>query len=416
MIAEMEINEAYQPFLDASQRTQIFYGGSSSGKSVFISQRTVLDVLQGRNYLVLRQVGKTCRESVYNEICKTIDRSGMGDLFRRSVSPMTITCIRNGRQIIFGGLDDVQKLKSVTPQVGVITDIWIEEATETNRDDVKELRKRLRGSSDFTKRITLTFNPIYKTHWIYTDYFAGRFQDSDSRYFDDGMLIVKTTHRDNGFLELDDRAELENEPDRYYHDVYTLGNWGVLGHAIFTNWRTEDLSELRNSFDNYRNGLDFGFTNDPTCLVRMAKRHKTIYITDGLYEYGLTNDVIAERVRPIVGAEYLWCDAAEPKSIAELQNYQINARSAIKGPGSVSFGLDWLRRHEIVIHSELQGIINDFSLYHWRENRDGEVLNEPVDKNNHAPDAARYGWSSVLQENRNTAKARYGSKNRLGIY
>ena len=91
---------------------------------------------------------------------------------------------------------------------------------------------------------------------------------------------MKTTYKDNNFLEADDIKELENETDQYYYNVYTLGNWGVLGDLIFTNWRTEDLSKMHTIADQCKNGLDFGFTNDPTALVRshFDKSAKIIYI------------------------------------------------------------------------------------------------------------------------------------------
>lgn len=126
------------------------------------------------------------------------------------------------------GLDDVQKIKSITPKKGVITDIWIEEATECDENDIKELTKRLRGiTKGIKKRITLTFNPILRSHWIFKKYF-GNFGDDDKEYRDENLLIQKTTYKDNRFLEQDDIDDLEDETDEYFYQVYTLGNWGVL--------------------------------------------------------------------------------------------------------------------------------------------------------------------------------------------
>src|SRR5690606_27492679 len=129
----------------AEQRTQVFFGGASSGKSVFLAQRCVVDLLNGgRNYLVCRAVGRTIRRSVFNEIIKIIGGWGLSELFTVNKSEMIITC-SNGYQIMFAGLDDVEKLKSMIPARGVITDIWVEEATETDRDSLKQLYKRQRG-------------------------------------------------------------------------------------------------------------------------------------------------------------------------------------------------------------------------------------------------------------------------------
>lgn len=408
-------NKVYRPFVNAQQRTQIFFGGSSSGKSRFLAQRVVQDLLAGgRNYLIVRNVHNTLKTSVYNEIVKVIQAWGLTREFNISGSSMTITC-NNGYQAIFKGLDDVQKIKSITPIKGVITDIWVEEATETQYRDVKELSKRLRGISKRSKRVILSFNPIMRDHWIFKEWFAGRFGDDDTFYQDDNALILKTTYKDNAFLTDQDRYELENEKDKYYYNVYTLGNWGVLGNLIFTNWEIADLSCYSQRFERFYNGLDFGFTNDPTCMVRNAISHgeQAIYVMAGFYEYGLDNKVIAEKVLPIIGNEILRCDSAEPKSIYELRKYKVDAISAIKGKGSVNFGLQWLTRYKIIVERTLQGVINDLQLYQWQENRDGKVLNIPIDKNNHAPDAMRYSFSDAINqepEKKTITKAKLGMK------
>lgn len=131
-------NKVYIPYLKDNTPTQIFYGGSSSGKSVFLAQRTVLDLMKGgRNYLVVRNVAKTIRGSVYNEIVKAISDMKLDSFFNVLKSELTITCI-NGYQILFCGLDDPEKIKSITPAKGVITDIWVEEATEIEYNAYKQ--------------------------------------------------------------------------------------------------------------------------------------------------------------------------------------------------------------------------------------------------------------------------------------
>jgi len=130
-------NKIYRAYLNDTRRTQIFYGGSASGKSVFLAQRAVRDLmLGGRNYLIVRQVGRTLRGSVFMEILKVIDMWNCDSLFNVNKSDMLITC-KNGYQAIFAGLDDVAKLKSLTPAKGAITDIWVEEATEIERNSLK---------------------------------------------------------------------------------------------------------------------------------------------------------------------------------------------------------------------------------------------------------------------------------------
>ena len=400
-------NDVYVPHLDNYARTQIFYGGSGSGKSVFLAQRCVIDLMKGgRNYLICRAVGKYIRRSVYVEIKKVIDAWELSEIFSVNKTDGTVTCA-NGYQAIFVGLDDTQKLKSITPQKGVFTDIWVEEATETERKTIKDLFKRQRGGSETTpKRMVLSFNPILQQHWIYQDYFATlAWSDTQTEYKSDDLSIQKTWYVHNKFLTPDDVADLENEKDSYFFNVYTLGNWGVLGNVIFTNWSVEDLSDMRDQFTDRRNGLDFGFSTDPAALSvsHYDKLRKTIYIFDELYETGLTNDVLAEEVKKVIKNDRVVCDSAEPKSIAELRRYGVDAIGAKKGRDSVLHGVQWLQQQKIVIDKNCVNARNEFMQYKWKENADGITVRRgglpvPVDSNNHLIDSTRYAYESDMLE------------------
>ena len=129
----------------------------------------------------------------------------------------------------FSRLDDPEKIKSITPAKGVITDIWIEEATEIEYSAYIQLTKRLRGRSKVIKRLMMSFNPILQDHWIYNEFFLNVWDDSKRKYKDDKLSILKTTYKDNRFLTEQDIRALESETDKYFYEVYTLGNWGVQG-------------------------------------------------------------------------------------------------------------------------------------------------------------------------------------------
>ena len=389
------INPVYVPYLDATDRVQIFFGGSSSGKSNFVASRLALDLPIGRNYIVCRNVGRTLRQSSFQEVIKAIRKFNLSGLYSVNKTDLTITC-RNGYQAIFRGLDDVEKIKSTTPVRGVLTDVWVEEATETQRSDIKQLFKRLRGKTDKPKRITFSFNPIMKNSWIHEDYFAGRFNDSDREYIGPGLRILKTTYKDNEFLSPDDIKELEDETDPYFHSVYTLGNWGVLGDLIFKNWEVADLSKMVPTFDRIRNGLDFGFSADPAAYVRCHYdiKRKTIYIFLEAGGKGYTNADLKTLLKPIVGKEYVACDSAEPKSIEELTRLGINAMAVSKGKDSILHGIQWLQQHKIIVDRSCQNVINEFSQYQWQKDKRGDVLPRPIDKFNHYMDALRYAFEA----------------------
>lgn len=400
---EIVINDVYIPHLENMSETQIYYGGSGSGKSVFLSQRLVLDVIHGeRNYLVSRKVQKSIRKSVFNEIESVIDEFGFRPYFMTNKTEMSITC-NNGYQILFAGLDNPLSLQGVKPKKGVITDLWVDEATEIERDDLKILSKRLRGGSEnIRKRKTFSFNPIMKNHWIYDEYFKNiGWEDKQTEYITPELSILKTWFIHNKFMTQQDIDNLLNEKDEYYRNVYAFGEWGVLGDVIFTNWRVEDLSEMHDQFTNRRNGLDFGFSSDPAAVgvSHYDRTRKTIYFFKELYETGLTNDVLAERIKDMIGNERIICDSAEPKSIQELNNHGVSAVGAKKGKDSVNFGIDWLKQQTIVVDKSCINLQNELSQYHWKKDAGGNSLKIPVDKNNHLIDGGlRYAYEDDMED------------------
>lgn len=392
------VNAVYLPYLQSPRRYQIFFGGASSGKSCFLATRAVLDTLQGRSTLVIRQVARTLRTSCWNEIGKAAVRLGLTGCFRFNKTEMTVTARNNGAQILFAGLDDVEKIKSISPAGGALTDIWIEEATEISYADFKQLDKRLRGQSRHEKRLTLSFNPVYKTHWIYREFFGG-WDEGGRAYQSDTVSILKTTYQDNAFLTADDRAALENERDPYYRQVYTLGDWGVLGDVIFRAWRQEDLRARAAAEERALYGLDFGFAADPCACVRCAydRARRRVYVYDEICERGLTNDQLAARLRAFAGSAYVVCDSAEPKSIADLRRYGVSALPARKGPDSLMHGVQWLRAQEIVVDPRCRNLIRELTLYQWQRDREGNILRQPRDRDNHLIDALRYALEGEME-------------------
>lgn len=407
MNINIQENPVYIPYFNKPQFLQIFFGGSSSGKSFFITDKIVIDTINGCNWLCCRNVGKTIRNSVFNEIVKSISSMGVREYFRVNKSDMVITCTLNNKQILFCGLDDPEKVKSITPQSGVLERIFIEEATEVKRDAYMQLKKRLRGISNKSKHIIMAFNPILKSHWIYKEFFE-RWEDNKKSYEDNDKVILKTTYKDNLFLTKEDRALLENETDPYFYNVYTLGNWGVLGHVIFKNWRVENLSKLIPTFDKIRNGMDFGYSSDPNALIKLHidKTRKKLYVYNEHYQAGMSDDELARVSRMFFGREYVTCDSAEPKTINFLVNHGINAVPAVKGADSINRGIRWLQGYEIIVHIECQNFKNEIEQYHWREDKYGNAMAVPVDKDNHLMDALRYATESDTLEAEITAGKR----------
>ena len=239
IIPKKAFNPKFYPLLrEDSHRYLLLYGGAGSGKSVFAVQRFLyrLLTLPLCNLLVVRAVAATNRDSTFALFRQVISRWGLSALFTCKESDLRITCA-NGNSVIFKGLDDTEKLKSVTFPKGELTDIWVEEASEMREEDFNQLDVRLRGKGTH-KQMVLTFNPVSVLHWL-----KRRFFDRQ----DPRALVVKSTYKDNRFLDEDYKATLESykATDPYYYSVYCLGEWGVLGQTIFDAQKvTERLSQL----------------------------------------------------------------------------------------------------------------------------------------------------------------------------
>lgn len=230
--ARVRVNDAYYPLLEDTNRYEILYGGSGSGKSVFASQKVVLRCVGENKHrlLCIRKVANTLRSSVYQILIDCITDLGLRAEFEINKTEMRFTHTPTGNEILLAGLDDVEKLKSITG----ITSIWIEEATELNEGDFDQVDLRLRGETENYKQIILSFNPIDERHWL------------KKRFFDfrtDNTTVLKTTYKDNFFIDDEYRRVLEQKasvsPNLYR--IYYLGEWGRedVSRAYCQNFKTE---------------------------------------------------------------------------------------------------------------------------------------------------------------------------------
>lgn len=224
-ISKKVFNDVYVPFLNNTDRYLIFYGGGSSGKSFFIAQRYVYKLIQPNrcNLLVTRNTGDTNRTSTFPLFKQVISLWGLSEHFKVNESDMRIVCKLTGNEVVFKGLDDIEKVKSITYSNGELTDIWCEEATEMQEADINQLKVRLRGGKT-KKQMVLSFNPINIQHWI-------------KKHFIDSKLatVCFSTYKDNKFLSDEDRKALEDlkYSDEYTYEVYCLGKWGIVGKTVF---------------------------------------------------------------------------------------------------------------------------------------------------------------------------------------
>ena len=266
-------NETFLPLLFDTHRFLVLKGGGGSGKSIFAGRKILERVTTepGHRWLVCRKVAKTLRASCFDQLRGQIMEHYGHAGARINKSDMEIT-FANGSKIIFAGLDDVEKLKSIY----AITGIWIEEASELEEGDFNQLDIRLRGETRYYKQIILTFNPVSITHWLKKRFFDRK---------DERATVHESTYKDNRFLDAEAIRTLESfrETDEYYYMVYCLGQWGVTGKTVFNGKAVaERLEAIRNrkavtgyfEYDEDEDGIhikSWRFVEDPDGPIRIYK-------------------------------------------------------------------------------------------------------------------------------------------------
>lgn len=298
----------------------------------------------------------------------------------------------NGSMFLFKGLDDSEKIKSITD----ITDIFCEEATELSEDDFTQLDLRLRALED-DLQIIVSFNPVSKVNWVYRKWFA------DKQKVHENTLILHTTYKNNKFLpDSYIKALEEKQRTNYvYYKIYALGEFATLDKLVFTNWHVEDFDHTQLDGD-LLVGLDFGFTNDTSALVAsiLDETNKKIWVFQEWGAKGKTNQELAAVIKSLgFSKSVIIADSAEKKSIEEIKREGITRiRESTKGPDSVIHGIQRLQNYEIILHPSCEEIKTEFENYSWQKDRTtGLYINKPIDAFNHYIDALRYAHSDIYK-------------------
>ena len=394
------VGKGYNDFWNCRKRYRVCKGSRGSKKSKTAALNMIYRIIKYplSNGLCVRRYSNTLRDSVFSDLKWAIHKLHLDDYFECTVSPMQIVRRTTGQKILFRGLDDGLKITSISVYYGVLCFIWIEEAFEvTNEDDFNKLDMSVRGEvpEGYFKQITLTFNPWSATSWL-----KARFFD----VVDDDIFTKTTTWECNEWLDEADRnifLKMKiNNPRRYR--IEGDGDWGIAEGLIYEKVRLENFSidnikaipSIKSAF-----GLDFGFT-DPNAFICMLIDNTAmkIYVFDEWYKTGATNKVIAQAIKDKgYGGQRIICDSAEPKSIAELQEEDINAEASRKGKDSVNHGIQLIQNYEIVVHDiNCPEFKKEILNYCWTKDKNGKPTDKPDHEFSHGMDAMRYGATKAL--------------------
>lgn len=389
MIANLKLNEVYKPYIGKyTVFKEIYYGGAGSGKSHFITQKLIIKALKGkRKILVIRKVGATLKDSCWQLLLDILIELNVYHLCHINKSNFTIT-LPNGSVFLFKGLDNPEKIKSITG----ISDIWIEEATELNLEDYNQLELRIRPKDTPNPQIFLSFNPISKMNWCYKTFFE---QKTDA-------FVLHTTYLDNKFLPnkyIENLQKMKNTNYTYYK-IYALGEFATLDKLIFTNWREAEFNpdELIKT-GKYKTiiGMDFGW-NDPTAMIvgLVDKVERELYLIDEYKDSYKTYPEIANIIKARgYSKNKIIAESARPEGIEEIKRNGIYKIESVEKPKIVD-SIQKLQQYTIFILPKLEETITEFQNYTWKKDKKtGDYIDEPIDDWNHIIDALRYAMTQV---------------------
>jgi len=376
---------AINKILALKKRIKIVQGGTSAGKTYGILPILIDRAAKTPNTeisVVAESIPHLRRGSLrdFLKIMKSIHRF-VDERYNKSLLKYEFS---NGSFIEFFSADDSSKLRGGRRSI-----LYINECNSVSFESYNELSIRTKDE------VFLDYNPTAE-FWVQTE-LEGQ---------EDAEKII-LTYKDNEALDVGIISQIEKnikkaETSNYWKNwvrVYVDGEMGQLEGVVFSNWKQIDIVPDEARLIGI--GLDFGYSNDPTSIIKIYKLNETRILNEVTYQTGLLNSDIAKLLPKNVP---VYADSAEPKSIADIQRYGITIKGVTKGKDSINYGIDVMQREDYLVTSQSTNLIKELRSYCWDTDKTGKRLNKPIDNFNHAIDAVRYHEMETLGMNKN-----YGS-------
>lgn len=370
------ITTATTKIANLTKRIRAIPGGTSSSKTISILLYLIASA-QSDNSPTLT--------SVVSESMPHLRKGAMRDFlnimkdhkyFRKdnwNATNSTYT-FETGSQIEFFSADSGDKLRGARRDR-----LFINEANNISFEAFEQLEMR---TKDF---IFLDWNPS-NSFWYY----------EQVKGYRDDVEELTLTYIDNEALHKNIVASIESRKNRpNWWRVYGLGQLGELEEKVFKDWQI--IKEIPHEARLIRRGLDFGYTNDPTAIVELYEYNGGYIVNELLYQKGMSNKQIADFILSLENQVLVMADSAEPKSIDEIRSYGVNILGADKGGGSINQGIAFIQDQRMSVIESSINLIKEYRNYTFKKDRDGKVLNEPIDYWNHILDALRYSFDGIRQ-------------------
>ena len=371
---EVTTNKVFNHLSRSKKKIVVEQGGTRSGKTYNILLWIIFDYCNRetkKTITICRKTFPAVRGTVMRDFFDIIKGYGIYNEIYHSKSANEYYL--NGNRIEFISLDEPQKIRGRKRDL-----LFINEANELNFEDWQQLIFRT------TEKVIIDYNPSDEFHWIYDQVLTR----PDVEFF-------QTTYKDNPFLSNVIKEEIERLKtiDENYWKIYGLGERGQSRSLIYSFTTTKEIPQeaKRVSF-----GLDFGFTNDPTCLIETFTLGDDMFVKEWIYRTGMTNQDIANEFKRLGldRRDEIFADSAEPKSIEEIHRMGWNIKPTFKG--SINIGIDMIRRYKLIVTEDSINTIKELRNYKFIEDKNGQLTNKPIDAYNHALDSLRYSIVNKL--------------------
>lgn len=389
-------DDVLRDILEHKHTHYVFKGGRGSGKSSFVAIVILLILMtkgnENMNAIIFRKTGNTLRDSVYAQMQFAIGQLGIQDYFTCTVSPMKIVYNPTGQVIMFRGVDDKLKLKSLKAPKGYFAISWLEECDSfSGMEEIRSiLQSAMRGGDKFW--VFMSFNPPQT---------IANFMNKEVDVHRDDRLIHSSDYRTVPVEWLGEQfiAEAEHLRDTNYHayEHEYLGIPNGNGGNVFEYLEIREITDEEIShMDRIIQGADWGFFPDPFAFIRTYydSSQEKIYLIDELYKQKWSNAKSGEWILDKGYDDFeIRCDSAEPKSINDFKDMGLPARGAKKGPGSIEYGFKYLQTRTIVIDpNRTPNAYKELTEYEYERDKEGNVLSGYPDKDDHIISALRYAY------------------------
>lgn len=383
----IEIPEKMLPFTDPI-RYKIARGGRGSGKSWTIARLLLTySIYKTIRILCAREIQNSIKESVKKLLENQIKNMGWDEYFY--ITKDSITCKRTGSEFIFKGMyRNVETIKSLED----INYCWVEEADKISAESLKILLPTIRTEDS---EIWFSYNPKDEDAPIETEFVQTNRQN---------MVVVDINYPDNPWFTNALTEEMEWDKQHDYDGYLHIWEGNFLTNSEQRIFSGKWISEYFETPDKvyFYFGADWGFSQDPTTLIRSFILDKTLYIDDEVYKVGLDIDKTPDMFATIPNSKIypVNADNARPETISYMKQHGFPLmRSSKKGKNSIEDGIEFIKSFDqIIIHPRCKKTVDEFKLYSYVVNKlTGEITRKPEDKHNHCIDALRYALEALMR-------------------